>query len=168
MQRMLPPEALRPSQDLRIEQFVPQQAVLRLRQVVALVSHCGANSSHEALACGVPMVCVPFYMDQFDWSWAVRRHCRAAVQISCHLEVSALRTAVSEVLTSTEYRDSARKVALRMAGQADAVLERLGPAMRPKSHLGPGVSVFAAVVVGLLKKQDVRPLFKLTDQCLPP
>mmetsp|Transcript_35460 Transcript_35460/g.110605 ORF Transcript_35460/g.110605 Transcript_35460/m.110605 type:complete len:137 (+) Transcript_35460:1525-1935(+) len=73
MQRMLPPEALRPSQDLRIEQFVPQQAVLRLRQVVALVSHCGANSSHEALACGVPMVCVPFFMDQFDWCRAVVR-----------------------------------------------------------------------------------------------
>eukprot|EP00413_Alexandrium_margalefii_P037493 CAMPEP_0204600308 /NCGR_PEP_ID=MMETSP0661-20131031/55362_1 /ASSEMBLY_ACC=CAM_ASM_000606 /TAXON_ID=109239 /ORGANISM="Alexandrium margalefi, Strain AMGDE01CS-322" /LENGTH=547 /DNA_ID=CAMNT_0051611101 /DNA_START=12 /DNA_END=1655 /DNA_ORIENTATION=- len=152
----------------RITNFAPQRDILRCERTRCFVSHCGANSTMESMACGVPMVCVPFYMDQFDWSWAVRRHCRAAVQISCHLEVSALRTAVSEVLTSTEYRDSARKVALRMAGQADAVLERLGPAMRPKSHLGPGVSVFAAVVVGLLKKQDVRPLFKLTDQCLPP
>ncbi|WP_030615904.1 macrolide family glycosyltransferase [Streptomyces sclerotialus] len=48
---------------IEVRDWVPQQAVLR--QADAFVTHAGARSAHEALACGVPMVTVPQAADQF-------------------------------------------------------------------------------------------------------
>ncbi|CAE7240715.1 IAGLU [Symbiodinium pilosum] len=44
---------------------VPQWAVLNHACVRCFVSHGGANSTHEALASGVPVVPLPFFDDQF-------------------------------------------------------------------------------------------------------
>mmetsp|Transcript_13700 Transcript_13700/g.27627 ORF Transcript_13700/g.27627 Transcript_13700/m.27627 type:complete len:430 (-) Transcript_13700:404-1693(-) len=49
---------------LRIEAWVPQFAVLGHHHVQCFVSHCGANSTHEGLSQGVPIVPLPFFDDQ--------------------------------------------------------------------------------------------------------
>ena len=49
---------------LRIEAFVPQYAVLSESKVGVFVTHCGANSTYEALLTQTPMVCVPTGKDQ--------------------------------------------------------------------------------------------------------
>lgn len=50
---------------LRCSTYLPQWAVLSHPLVRCFVSHGGANSTHEALACGVPVVPLPFFDDQF-------------------------------------------------------------------------------------------------------
>merc|ERR1719343_1102583 len=44
--------------------WVPQAAVLDHPKVKAFVTHCGANSTHEGIYHGVPLVAVPFFEDQ--------------------------------------------------------------------------------------------------------
>ena len=48
----------------RIEDFVPQQAVLSHPNVRVFVSHCGMNSLNEALYWAKPILALPFFGDQ--------------------------------------------------------------------------------------------------------
>ncbi len=48
----------------RIEDFVPQQAVLSHPAVRLFISHCGMNSINEALYWAKPILALPFFGDQ--------------------------------------------------------------------------------------------------------
>lgn len=50
--------------NLRVEDFVPQQAVLAHPSVRAFVSHCGMNSVSETLYFGKPVLGLPIFGDQ--------------------------------------------------------------------------------------------------------
>lgn len=98
-QKLLPLQAQKSQPHFRVEEFVPQQAVLRLRRTALCISHCGANSTHESLACGVPMLCVPFFRDQYDWCRAVVRR-GAGVPLDCRsCTEEAVREAVALALS---------------------------------------------------------------------
>eukprot|EP00927_Polykrikos_kofoidii_P007402 TRINITY_DN13031_c0_g1_i1.p1 TRINITY_DN13031_c0_g1~~TRINITY_DN13031_c0_g1_i1.p1 ORF type:complete len:554 (-),score=113.70 TRINITY_DN13031_c0_g1_i1:222-1883(-) len=50
---------------LKAEAWLPLFDVLGHENTACFISHCGANSTHEALAQGVPIVPLPFHDDQF-------------------------------------------------------------------------------------------------------
>lgn len=146
---------------------VPQMEVLRCEAVKCFISHCGANSTTEAMACGVPMVCHPFYMDQYDWARTVRKHLRAGVQVDkFDSGPEAIRRAVSEVLRTPAYAEAAQAVAQRMQDHAAHLAGSFGPAMRPNAHLGPGChqpgcTVIAGIIIALMKGKDVSDVASL-------
>ena len=49
---------------LRLEEWLPQRAVLAHSSVQAFVGHCGFGGTHEALIFGKPIVCLPVMADQ--------------------------------------------------------------------------------------------------------
>lgn len=58
------------SVEIRIESWVASQmAVLSHPNVRVFVSHCGINSVHESVACGVPIVGIPLFADQPDMAF---------------------------------------------------------------------------------------------------
>jgi MGT family glycosyltransferase len=64
------PQALGPMPaEWLVAEYLPQVAVLE--QAGALITHAGNNSVTEALACGVPMLTLPFSTDQFDGAAAL-------------------------------------------------------------------------------------------------
>jgi UDP:flavonoid glycosyltransferase YjiC (YdhE family) len=45
---------------IRVEEWVPQQAILKHSAVSGYVGHCGTGGTHQTLAFGKPVVCIPF------------------------------------------------------------------------------------------------------------
>jgi len=154
-----------PSDRWCIRSFVPQKDIFRCERVRCFISHCGANSTIEAMACGVPMVCHPFFMDQYEWARTVRKHLRAGVQVDkFDSGPEAIRLAVTEVLQEPAYRAAAQAVSKRLQAQAVQIADSLGPEMKSKEKLGPGVAVIAGMILALMKGKDVKEVAKLVQQ----
>jgi UDP:flavonoid glycosyltransferase YjiC (YdhE family) len=45
---------------IRVEEWVPQQAMLNHSAVSGYVGHCGTGGTPQTLAFGKPVVCIPF------------------------------------------------------------------------------------------------------------
>mmetsp|Transcript_132650 Transcript_132650/g.412469 ORF Transcript_132650/g.412469 Transcript_132650/m.412469 type:complete len:656 (-) Transcript_132650:34-2001(-) len=139
----------------RIMSFVPQADVLKCNRVKCFISHNGYNSTVESLCCGVPMVCMPFYMDQYDWAKVVCVKRKAGVQVDKYGSVDELRDAVKEVLSNGSFREGALEASRVMRLQEEAVLKRLSGAMAPPSKtVGYGVSVAAALLLAKAERAD--------------
>mmetsp|Transcript_41366 Transcript_41366/g.88123 ORF Transcript_41366/g.88123 Transcript_41366/m.88123 type:complete len:663 (+) Transcript_41366:105-2093(+) len=146
----LVPEGLSPEK-WRVESFVPQVDVLKSDRVRAFISHCGMNSTTESLVAGVPMVCCPFYMDQYEWASTVCNFRKAGVQIDKHGSPASIRKALEQVLNVPAYRDNARIASELLMKQSSAVLGKLGADMAPPTKLGLGTSVTAALFMILIR-----------------
>ena len=73
------------------------------------ITHGGANSVHEALAAGVPMVCVPQGDDHYLWSDRVRA--LGAGEVLRDAEPDTIRASVESLLGDSPARRAAREVA---------------------------------------------------------
>lgn len=50
--------------NVKISKWLPQRAILEHPNVQAFISHCGFISTTEAVYFGVPLICIPIYVDQ--------------------------------------------------------------------------------------------------------
>merc|ERR1712072_1409534 len=134
----------------RIESFVPQLAVLRSGYVNCFISHCGANSTLESMAHGVPMICMPFFADQYEWAGSVCDFKRAGIRIDKNTsDVEEIRDAVAEVLEDKSYRRNAEIAGGEMREQAEVALAHLGA--RADERSGAGLPIAAAVIEAVLQ-----------------
>ncbi|XP_047074203.1 crocetin glucosyltransferase, chloroplastic-like [Lolium rigidum] len=85
-----------------VVEWCDQVRVLSHAAVGCFVTHCGWNSAMEAVACGVPMVCVPQMSDQWMNAWLVecewRVGARAEVGSDGVLRAAEVRRRVEEVM----------------------------------------------------------------------
>lgn len=121
-----PPERFAsPPGNVLIERFVPQLELLpRMR---AVVCHAGHNTTVEALAAGVPLVCAPIRDDQPVTAAQVVR-AGAGVRVSFgRARPGDLDQALSAVLHQGSYRANAERVAasFHAAGGAASAADRL-------------------------------------------
>lgn len=90
--------------NVTVRRFVPQTAVLAHTDV--FVSHVGANSMHESLFHGVPLVCIPYFGDQPQN--AARVVGRGAGVLLPHDELSSSRITADVARANTDtYRANA-------------------------------------------------------------
>ncbi|MGC4941703.1 glycosyltransferase [Kribbella sp. DT2] len=101
-----PAELGRRADNVLVERFVPQRALLPRASVV--VSHAGSGTVVSALACGVPLVLLPMGADQ-SWN-ADRCEVLGVGRVLDPLTVSPadVAVAVEEVLANPAYRSAAR------------------------------------------------------------
>ncbi|KAM3438799.1 hypothetical protein MY4824_003101 [Beauveria thailandica] len=64
-------------------EFAPQRALLHSSSVAIFVSHTGPASMNEAAFAGVPLISIPVYFDQIQYSMRARD---AGVSVSCNKE----------------------------------------------------------------------------------
>lgn len=100
--------------------FAPHQKLIERSQVV--VTHAGMNTVLTALGCGVPLVAIPITNEQPGIaSRLARTKAGKTLQLSKLNEIT-LRTAISEVLSESSYRDNAQQ--LQKIIQASGGVER--------------------------------------------
>jgi len=94
-----------------LESFVPHALVLP--QVAVMVSQCGHGTVMQALAHGVPLVCLPLRGDQPDIAARVV-YAGAGVRLSQDATPAQIRAALQRVLADPSYHDGARRIARAM------------------------------------------------------
>ncbi|MBD2777693.1 glycosyltransferase [Iningainema tapete] len=96
----------------RIEDFVPQQAVLSHPIVRAFISHCGMNSINEALHWEKPILALPFFGDQ-HYNAARIVDLGAALKLNKkHFDSTEVRRKMDALLSKPNYIDAARRMSV--------------------------------------------------------
>lgn len=81
----------------------------------AVVHHCGAGTTHTALAAGVPSVPVPHVSDQFAWAGELRRlGVASGAESRRSLTASKLARRIADVVADPGMRTRAVAVQARM------------------------------------------------------
>lgn len=62
------------AQRVRVEQFVCQRGILAHPSVELFLTHGGQSSVNEGLFAGKPLLCMPFFCDQYEVAQAVFQH----------------------------------------------------------------------------------------------
>ncbi|GJM96670.1 hypothetical protein PR202_ga13532 [Eleusine coracana subsp. coracana] len=94
--------------------WCPQRRVLAHPSVACFVTHCGWNSTVEAVASGVPMLCWPYFADQFLNQRYICDVWRTGVQVvvagsgTGRVERDAVRAKVEELIGDEELKERAR------------------------------------------------------------
>ena len=98
---------------LRVERFVPQDAVLR--RCAAAVIHGGTGTTLGALAHGVPVVVIPLGADHGGHARAVTTHGAGIVLHRDGLSAEDVTRAVQQVLDDPSYRAAAERLGRQLA-----------------------------------------------------
>ncbi|WOK99390.1 indole-3-acetate beta-glucosyltransferase-like [Canna indica] len=162
----LPPEFLqRPPERGLVVRWCPQLRVLSHPAVGCFLTHCGWNSTLEALSFGVPMVAFGLWSDQPTdakcvedvWGVGVRVRTAAETGLVAREEIERCVRAVMEGERSEEMRrnsrrlkDSARK-ALSKGGSSDTNIDELVAFVNRKAAAAKKHDLFKGIltVVGL-------------------
>ena len=104
--------------------YLPHEQVLP--QTAVFVTHAGLGSVGAALTFGVPMVCIPIFLEQPDNAAAVER-LGAGKVLDRSASPSDIRAAVEDVLANPAFGREAQRVAdaLRAAGSGHTSVEAL-------------------------------------------
>eukprot|EP00747_Dinoflagellata_sp_TGD_P214936 gnl/TRDRNA2_/TRDRNA2_87732_c0_seq1.p1 gnl/TRDRNA2_/TRDRNA2_87732_c0~~gnl/TRDRNA2_/TRDRNA2_87732_c0_seq1.p1 ORF type:complete len:171 (-),score=33.35 gnl/TRDRNA2_/TRDRNA2_87732_c0_seq1:43-555(-) len=135
--------------------FAPQFDVFSTGLVKCFISHCGGSSTAESIMHGIPMVCLPFFGDQWEWALTVCKHHQAGVQINkMTSSASDIKQAVTEVITKPVYSERALAAAKRVREETAANMEHLG--LELTSETPAGVHVAGAVIEAVISGKDPR------------
>lgn len=119
----------------RVVEWAPQLEVLRHRAVGAFWTHCGWNSTFEAISEGVPLICAPRFGDQMGNARYATRVWGIAAEVEGERwergRIAAVIKAVMEGREGEEMRERARELKHKLSesvsrgGSSHAGAERL-------------------------------------------
>ena len=100
-----------------ISNWVSQVEVLKHESVKVAITHCGTGGVHEALYFGVPLVCIPFWFDQFSWANRILDQGLGRVLYGDEVSPEKIAKALQEI-EGKEFRERVLRVSyiLKQAG----------------------------------------------------
>lgn len=84
--------------NVKVSSWLPQNDVLGHPKTRLFIGHAGMNGMLEASYHGVPMICVPFFGDQFDNSVAAKHFGVAEILYKEQITENNLVNAINTVL----------------------------------------------------------------------
>lgn len=143
-----------------ITHFAPQYALLRSGRIGAFLSHCGANSTMECLSQGVPMICMPFMGDQWQWAVSICNKAVAGVIVD-KFKSSAqdITAATQKVLEMKIYRTNAQAIGKNMLDGAKLRLDWLSDhwdaeKVKAQKNTKVGIPVAAGIIDAAANGKD--------------
>ncbi|XP_035737423.1 uncharacterized protein LOC118448362 [Vespa mandarinia] len=97
--------------NVHILPWIPQLKVLQHPNVKAFITHGGLMGTQEAISCGVPMIGIPIFCDQFA---NVANYVEKNIAIKLdhdNLSQDEMDAALNAILNNSTYREAARKIA---------------------------------------------------------
>ena len=103
-----------------IASWVSQVSVLQQGSVKVAVLHCGTGGVHEALYFGIPVVCIPFWFDQFSWANRIRDQGLGLVLYAEDISPENVAKTLVEI-EKTEFKERVERVSiiLKQAGGSE-------------------------------------------------
>ncbi|CAH3034095.1 unnamed protein product, partial [Pocillopora meandrina] len=96
--------------NVKVSSWLPQNDILGHPKTRLFIGHAGMNGMLEAAYHGVPMICVPFFADQFDNSVAAKHFGMAEILHKESITEESLVTLISTVLNNPSYRENAARI----------------------------------------------------------
>ncbi|KAJ7334572.1 hypothetical protein OS493_014896 [Desmophyllum pertusum] len=102
--------AISVSDNIKAVPWMPQNDILGHPKTRLFIGHAGLNGILESIYHGVPMICSPFFGDQFDNAQAARDAGFAEVLHLGKATAEQLVSVINTVLTDPSYRESAVRI----------------------------------------------------------
>jgi glucuronosyltransferase len=107
-----------------VRKWLPQNDILGHPNVKLFIGHGGALSTQESIFHGVPMICIPFFVDQhINTKMIVKRKLGVSVDFKSITAGYMLRK-LREILDDPTYRENMQKTASRFKDRTETPLER--------------------------------------------
>jgi glucuronosyltransferase len=107
-----------------ISKYLPQNDILGHLNIKAFISHCGLMSFQESMWHGKPLICIPFFGDQFRNSGRAI-HLGAAVKLNIQdITVENLKQSILEVFENSSYTENAERISKNFRDKSEKPLER--------------------------------------------
>src|SRR5690606_13064682 len=125
-----------------VHRWVPQLAILK--QASAFVTHAGMGGSSEGLYCGVPMIAVPQFADQFANADALQDQGVARRIDTGEATAERLRAALEELTSSPRVAARLAEIGAELRGRggagyaADLIEAEIWEERPPRPGLRPG------------------------------
>lgn len=97
-------------ENIKTLSWLPQNDILGHPKTRLFIGHAGMNGLLQAGYHGVPMICIPFFGDQFDNSIAAKYFGMAEILYKEAITTESLLNAISTVINNASYRESAVRI----------------------------------------------------------
>jgi MGT family glycosyltransferase len=113
----LNPADFKTAPNVRAERFIPHSAVLP--HIAAMVTQCGLGTIGKALACGVPLLCIPLHADQPDN--AARIVARGVgIRVRSDASSEEIGSAIQRLIAEPRFRRAASALSATLMQEGDA------------------------------------------------
>ncbi|CAM8934979.1 unnamed protein product [Rhodiola kirilowii] len=107
---ILPTEFFKVTEGRRFLAFwCPQEQVISHPSIGGFLTHCGWNSTLETISAGVPMICWPFFADQYTNRWFACTKWGIGMELSDDVKKDEVEKSVRELLVGEKGKDIHRK-----------------------------------------------------------
>ena len=89
--------------NIKVASWLPQNDILGHPKTRLFIGHAGMNGLLQAAYHGVPMICVPFFGDQFDNSIAAKHFGMAEILYKESITKDSLVNAINTVLNNHRF-----------------------------------------------------------------
>lgn len=95
------------SNNIKVASWLPQNDILGHNKTKLFINHGGSNGLMEAAYHGVPMICTPFFGDQYDNAYIAKRKGLAEVVNLDTITADELVDIINRVISNKSYREFA-------------------------------------------------------------
>lgn len=110
--------------NLMISKWLPQSNILAHPNIRIFITHCGRMSSIEAAYRGVPVVGIPFFLDQKS---SAKKFLAKGLGVTLDyttLTKESILSAVREILNNDSYRQNMKELSAVVTGEPQSALDR--------------------------------------------